>query len=190
MKRQEAIIEELLTTAFQDETLCNAYYEAVQQKRFKKGDMLLQQGQVCRYAYTILSGAVRGFYLRDGREITTSFNFTEDVVMSLESATRQTPSPETFEALEDTLVEEIAVEKLVVLRERFPVLEKIWTLSAEAYAVWLEERLASLQFATAKERYDQLLARYPEIIRKAQLSHIASYLGITLETLSRIRAKG
>ncbi|MBC9931793.1 Crp/Fnr family transcriptional regulator [Chitinophaga qingshengii] len=190
MKHQEAIIAELLTTAFQDETLRNAYYEAVQQKQFKKGDILLQQGQVCRYSYSILSGVVRGYYIKDGRDITTSFNFADDMVMSLESATRQTPSPETFEVLEDTLVEEISVEKLMVLRERFPVLEKIWTLSAESYAIWLEERLASLQFATAKERYEQLLARYPEIVRKVQLSHIASYLGITLETLSRIRAKG
>lgn len=190
MKYQEAVIEELLTTAFQDEALRNAYYEAAQEKMFRKGDLLLEQGQICRYCYTLLSGAVRGFYLKDGREVTTSFCFANDVVMSLESATRLTPSPESFEVLEDSLVEVVSVEKLTLLRTQFPVLEKVWTLSMEAYAIWLEERLASLQFATAKERYGQLLERYPEIVRKVQLSHIASYLGITLETLSRIRAKG
>lgn len=190
MKYQEAIIEELLTVAFQDETLRNAYYEVAQEKMFKKGDLLLEQGKICRYCYTLLSGAVRGFYLKDGREITTSFCFTSDVVLSLESATRLTPSPESFEVLEDSLVEVVSVEKLGELRQQFPVLEKVWTLSMEAYAIWLEERLASLQFATAKERYDQLLERYPQIVRNVQLSHIASYLGITLETLSRIRSKG
>ncbi|QJB32654.1 Crp/Fnr family transcriptional regulator [Chitinophaga oryzae] len=190
MKYQEAIIEEILTAAFQDEALRDAYYEAAQEKKFKKGDLLLEQGQICRYTYILLSGAVRGFYLKDGREVTTSFCFAGDVVLSLESATRLTPSPESFEVLEDSLVEVVSVEKMARLRERFPVFEKVWTLSMEAYAIWLEERLASLQFATAKERYEQLVARYPEIVRQVQLGHIASYLGITLETLSRIRAKG
>ncbi|WP_212005694.1 Crp/Fnr family transcriptional regulator [Chitinophaga sp. HK235] len=189
MKYQEAEIVQLLTTAFQDETVHNAYYEAAQEKAFKKGDLLLEQGQICRYSYEILSGSVRGYYLKDGREVTTAFCFAGDPVLSLESATRQTPSPETFEVLEDAVIEVVSIEKLLQLRRRFPVFEKVWTLSMEAYAIWLEERLASLQFATAKERYDQLVDRYPEIVRKAQLKHIASYLGITLETLSRIRAR-
>lgn len=189
MKYQEALIAELLTVAFREEEIRNAYYEVATEKIFRKGELLLEQGKICRYSYNIISGLVRGYYLKDGREVTTAFCFADDTVLSLESATRQTPSPETFEVLEDSVIEVISIEGLQQLRERFPVIEKVWTLSMEAYAIWLEERIYSLQFSTAKERYHRLLERYPEIVQQARLTHIASYLGITLETLSRIRAQ-
>lgn len=190
MIKQETRIIQLLTAAFADETLRNAYYAVAQEKKFKKGTLLLEQGKVCRYCYNIVSGLVRGFYLKDGRDITTAFCFADDTVFSVESATLQTPCPESFEVLEESVIEVISFPDLLDLRERFPVIEKVWTLSMEAYAIWLEERLYSLQFSSAKERYGQLLEKYPHIIRNAPLMHIASYLGITLETLSRIRAQG
>jgi len=189
MKYQEAQIVSLLTTAFQDETLKEAYYKVAQEQPFKKGTLLIEQGQVCRYCYNIITGAVRGFYIKDGREVTTSFCFDNDTVLSLDSATRKTPCLETFEVLEDAVIEVVSMEDLQLLRQQFPVIEQVWTLSMEAYAIWLEERLHSLQFRTAKERYQQLIMHYPQIVQKAQLTHIASYLGITLETLSRIRAQ-
>ncbi|MEC5146123.1 Crp/Fnr family transcriptional regulator [Chitinophaga sp. 212800010-3] len=189
MKYQEALIAKLLTVAFREEEIRNAYYEVATEKIFRKGELLLEQGKICRYSYNIISGLVRGYYLKNGREVTTAFCFADDTVLSLESATRQTPSPETFEVLEDSVIEVISIEGLQQLRERFPVIEKVWTLSMEAYAIWLEERIYSLQFSTAKERYQRLLERYPEIVQQARLTHIASYLGITLETLSRIRAQ-
>ncbi|NSL85749.1 Crp/Fnr family transcriptional regulator [Chitinophaga solisilvae] len=189
MKQQEGEIARLLAAAFQDEALYNAYYQVAEERVFRRGEVLLEQGKVCRHCYNIISGLVRVFYLKDGKDITTAFCFADDTVFSIESATRQTPCPETYEVLEDSVIEVIAFEDLNRLRQEFPVLEKVWTLSMEAYAIWLEERVYSMQFCSARERYQQLLQKYPEIILQARLTHIASYLGITLETLSRIRAQ-
>ncbi|MCW3464384.1 Crp/Fnr family transcriptional regulator [Chitinophaga nivalis] len=186
---QEEEIKQLVLDAFQDEALYDAYVKVAEEKVFKKGELLIEQGRVCRFCYFIIKGAVRSYYAKDDKEITTSFCFEEDPVFSLESVTRQTPCPESFEALEDTVIEAVSFNDLLVLRQQFPAIERLWLLGVEAYAIWLEERLHSLQFNTAKERYQSLLQKYPYMIQRVQLRYIASYLGITLETLSRIRAQ-
>jgi CRP-like cAMP-binding protein len=186
---QEEDIKQLIITAFQEEALYNAYSKMAQEKMFKKGAHLIQKGQVCRYCYFLVKGVVRSYYVKDDKEVTTSFCFDDDPVFSLASVTRQIPCPESFEVLEDSLIEIVSFNDLLTLRKQFPAVEKIWSLGLEAYAIWLEERLHSLQFNTAKERYLLLLQRYPHIVQRLQLRYIASYLGITLETLSRIRGQ-
>lgn len=185
---QEEQIRHLITEAFKDETLRSAYFKVASEKTFKKGERLIEQGQICRYSYNIVKGAVRGYYLKDGREVTTSFCFEGDPVFSLESATRKVPCKETFETLEDSVIEVLSFKDLFELREQFPAIEKIWTLSLEAYAIWLEERLHHLQFNSARERYELLLKKHPYIVRRIQLNYIASFLGISQETMSRIRS--
>ena len=184
---QEEQIRGLLVKSLKNSALLTAYSAFARKKAFKKGEHVREPGTVCRYCYFLISGIARGYYLRDGKEVTTSFCFEGDPVFSLESATRGVPAYETFEILEDAVMEMISFNDLFQLRQQFPEVEKMWLLSVEAYAIWLEERLYSLQFNDAKERYALLIKKYPYIIQRVQLGYIASYLGITKETLSRIR---
>jgi CRP-like cAMP-binding protein len=91
--------------------------------------------------------------------------------------------------LEDCELIQIPYSHLQQLYNDFPETERIGRILTENYYVKLEGRLMSLQFTSAKERYELLMTNNPSIIQRAPLGYIASYLGITQETLSRIRAK-
>jgi hypothetical protein len=91
--------------------------------------------------------------------------------------------------MEESEVTLLSYQTLQTLRATYREIEEIDRLSNDYYTIWLEGRIFSLQFHSAAERYADLLRNEPHLIQKVPLSYIASYLGITLETLSRIRAK-
>jgi len=157
-------------------------------KLFRKGDYLLPMGEVSRFSYQIDSGVARKFYLTDKREITTEFYFPQDIALSLFSYTTQTASREAIQALTDTVTYRTDYCAFQGLKSRFPALFQLDLLLTEYYAIWLEERLVQFHTLSAMERYRHLLHTQPQVIRTIQLTYIASYLGISLETLSRIRA--
>ena len=153
-----------------------------------RADFLLRQGEVCRYSFTIESGIVRKFYLKEGLEITTEFGFAGDLLVSFESYAHQVPSTEFIQALTDCTVQRLSHGDFQRLKTQHPALLELDLLLTEYYAIQLEERLNHLQFRSARERYDWLMTRQPQLIQQIPVTHLASYLGITLETLSRIRA--
>ena len=99
------------------------------------------------------------------------------------------PSAETIQALEDCEVQQLSYAALQNLYIHFPETERIGRIITESYYIKLEERMLNMQFKTAKERYDKLLRSNASLLQRASLGQIASYLGITQETLSRIRAE-
>lgn len=155
----------------------------------KKGDYLLRTGDVCRYSYGIETGLARKYYLSDGREVTTEFYFPNDIALSLTSYVLQTPSPEAIQVLEDTTVWRTDYRAFEGVKREFPVLVELDLRLTEYYAVWQEERLRQFRLMDATQRYELLLQTQPHWIQQLQLTHLASYLGVSLETLSRIRAK-
>ena len=163
--------------------------EVVKKNELSKGKLLLEQGETCRHLYFLESGFARGFYYQNGKDITTWFAFENDIVTSMFSFVAQKPSFESIEILEDSVMYGIGYEQLQQFYQKYPKFNLIGRLLVEKYYIELEERTLSLQFQSAKERYRKIINNQPALLQRASLGHIASYLGISQETLSRIRAK-
>jgi CRP-like cAMP-binding protein len=154
-----------------------------------KNELLLTQGNVCRHLYFLEKGALRGFYNLDGKEITHWFGFENDFVTSFHSFITGEPAVENIQLLEGCTLWAIAKETLTDLLNRHNDIERLVRIVYEKYYIRLEERYVNAQFKSATERYENLLQQTPYIIERVPLGLIASYLGISQETLSRIRSK-
>jgi len=163
--------------------------ECFEKKIFKKNDQLLTEGQVCRHLYFLEKGALRGYYNLDGKEITHWFGFENDFVTSFHSFITLQPAVENIQLMEGSVLWAISKEKITGLYNRFHEVERLMRIAYEKYYIRLEERFVNAQFKTAKERYESLLLQSPGILKRVPLGNIASYLGISPETLSRIRNK-
>lgn len=154
-----------------------------------KNTILVNHKERSRNLYFIQKGLVRGFYYDEGKEITNWFAQEEEFATSFYSFITNEPSPETIETLEDCELIKISHGDLQNLYEKFPETERLGRIITENYYIKLEERILNIQFRTAKERYQNLLSKNPSLLQRASLGQIATYLGITQETLSRIRAE-
>lgn len=163
--------------------------EAVSKSKvFSKGDYLLKAESVCSKSYWVESGIIRKFYLHNDKEITTEFYFKDDLATSYDSYTLQKPSREYIQALTDTIVNVTDYADFQNIKKAHPQLQELDFLMTEYYALWLEEKVFELYTQNATQRYQTLLTKSPHIIQQVQLTQIASYLNVSLETLSRIRA--
>lgn len=176
-----------LTSRFDKDTL-EVLDEITTIKQLKKGEILLHQGEICRNSNLIVSGVARKFTYSEKKEVTTEFFFKDDIALSFKSYIHQRPSREVIECLTDVMIEVVDRTAFEAAKRRFPLLMEYDVLLTELYIVWLEERLYDFHTLSAKERYEGLLKKSPEYFHHLKLTHIASYLGISLETLSRIRS--
>lgn len=172
-----------------DLLLKSEFNNSVQLKSLKKNDFLVLEGDVCKYYYFLREGILRSYYLKNGYEITTSFTFPNNVATIYRSIILNIPSNEFLQAITECTVYQMNVCDFVQLKNQHPIMHEMENIFTTAYTLLLEERLFSVQFQTASERYKHLLEHYPQYIQFIPLKYIASYLGITLETLSRVRAK-
>lgn len=172
-----------------DKDTLSALKDISKTKIHRKGDFLLRQGEVCKHSFAIEQGVLRKFYLDDGKEITTEFFFVDDIVVSFESYCQQKTSKEFIQALTDTTVSQTEFTAFQNAKMKFPKLIELDLLLTEYYAMWLEKRLFDFHTLDATQRYLHLINDQTYIIQNIPLTYIASYLGISLETLSRIRAK-
>jgi CRP-like cAMP-binding protein len=154
-----------------------------------KNTVLIKEGERCRNLFFIQKGLMRGYYYDAGKEITHWFAKEEEFATSFYSFITNEPSPETIETLEDCELVQIAHSDLQNLYTDFKETERIGRIITETYYIDLEERFLNIQFKSAKERYQNLLSKNPSLIQRASLGQIATYLGITQETLSRVRAE-
>lgn len=156
---------------------------------YPKKSYLLNIGEVCKYVFIIKSGIVWKFYTHDGKKIPTEFAFPNDLIFSFQSYATQKPSLEYIQTFEDCVVQKIEYGKFESIKMKSNILIELDTLLLEYQILKLEDRLHSLQFKTAKERLLWLENREPHLLDKIPRRHIASYLGITLETLIRLRKR-
>jgi len=182
LKVQQIFVE--LTKILNDE-----FQQVIKTTTLKRNVFLLKEGDYCKNFYFIKTGILRNFYIKDGNEVITNFTFPSDLTTILRSIILTEPSREYIQAITDCEVYTIPISEYQKIIKKYPKIEKIDAEITQLYAILLEERLFSLQFHTAAERYSLLLEREPLIVKYVPLTFIASYLGITLETLSRIRAK-
>ena len=154
-----------------------------------KNGFLVEAGKVCKHLYFLERGAVCGFYYLNGKRVTHWFAFENDFFTSFHSFITQQPAVENIQALEGSVMWAITKNDLTILLENFPEIERVLRLAYEKYYIRLEERFVNAQFKTAAERYEQLLQQTPHIAERVPLGYIASYLGVSQETLSRIRSR-
>jgi len=152
-----------------------------------KSTLLVTEGQYADKSYFIIKGCARAYYLKDGKDITDWFAFENDFINSINSFFENIPSPHFIELLEPTTFLEISRADIFHLADRYHDFDRLLRIIATKTMLALRNRIFSIQFETARQKYENLLNIRPDITQRVPLMHIASYLGITLETLSRIR---
>ena len=158
-------------------------------REFKKGHILLKEGSVSKECYAIIRGCVREFYLKDGVEKTTAF-FTEgQPVNSFSSYTNQVPSKHFLECSEDCLLTVGSQSLIDEMCHRIPRLRAFIQIEVEKEAGILQERMASFMISSPEERFSDLMKNNPSLMNRVPQHQIASYLGVTAESLSRIKKR-
>lgn len=148
--------------------------------------ILLKEGDISRQVYVIDKGCVRNWFNHDGREISFQFFFEGDVVYSPESFRKNIPSQFTIETIEPVSLRWLSQKDMQLVREDLLLYNEMVERAADKQAEFMRHFFSYLK-NTPQERYELLLQQHPEIIRRVPLQHIASYLGITPVSLSRIR---
>lgn len=172
-----------------DDQAWKAFKQNLHFKSFKRKELLLREGEICRQIFFIVKGYVRLYYLVDGVETTKDFNFESDLCGSYVSFKMQLPSRFSIVAMEALDVYLIDLENLFELFDKYPALQKFARLSFEKMFIRKEMREASFLIDDAETRFNNLYLERPQVIQRVPLKYIASYLGVTAETVSRIRRK-
>ncbi len=154
-----------------------------------KGDIILSEGEICKYAWVVLKGIIRSFHYVGESEVTSSLMKPHHIVISVESFHTQTPAFESLEALQSSLLARIHYQQLEKLYQQFPDFNYTGRRLTEQYLFLMEERLYLLRKHKAIDKYKFFLKNYPGLINEIPLKYIASFLGINQETLSRVRNK-
>jgi len=158
-------------------------------KKYNKGNFILKEGQVCRNFYFILNGFVRGYSVHDNREVNVEFFFENYIVADFYSLRTETPSQQFLIAMEPCeLLYAAKVDYLPIFSESIPLTSVSMRLFQNMF---FEEEAYSTMFKalSPEERYQFIMANRPQLIQRIPLKHLASYLGMSRETLSRIRSR-
>lgn len=155
----------------------------------QKGEFFLKQGQIVSSLFVIETGLVRSYFIKDDREINSWFGFENIILGSVLPLFYEQASFENIQFLETSTYYYISTKDLNELYQKSHEMNTIGRKMAEEYCKILEDRIISLQTETAEQRYNALLKFQPDATQRIALGNIASYLGITQETLSRIRKK-
>lgn len=167
----------------------SAFAECIPIRAFKKGDILLREGQVSRDSYFVIEGCVRKYYIIDGDERTTEFYVEDESVASLQSYQNETPANHYFECVEDCRLAVLNYDKEQELFKRVPKYEALCRMSMENDFGEQQEALAKFITSSPEERYKNLLETRPDLLQRVPQYHLASYLGVKPESLSRIRKR-
>lgn len=165
----------------------SALQSIITRKHFAKNEIIQDINTSCRTVYIVEKGCARIFYYKDGNDITEHFAFENEIIVRAESLFTGKPTSKGIQAIDDTIMLAINSESLFQLYDKHHDIERLFRLIFEKEYVNTVRRIESLQFKTAKERYLELLDS-TNYVQKIPLKFIASYLGITQVSLSRIRA--
>ncbi|MBP6681225.1 MAG: Crp/Fnr family transcriptional regulator [Saprospiraceae bacterium] len=155
----------------------------------KKNADLQSIGQICKSIYFIKKGALRVYYYKGETDITDSLEFEGAFVARVESLVTGQPSKKGIQAIEDCELIVINTDKLYALYDSYLEIERLFKQLFLKAFIGILNRIESIQFHSAEVRYANFLKEYPDALKRVPLKYIASYLGITQVSLSRIRAK-
>ena len=155
-----------------------------------KGHKLHQQGYVCNKFFFVEKGLLRTFYYsEEGKDITYRFNDEMTFTSLIDSYYSQKPSFYNIELLEDSTIHSASFAEFEKLLDQHTELLVVYNYVLRNFLIQSNERISALQFQNAQERYHTFIEKKPNILQRVSLGQIASYLGISQETLSRIRGK-
>ena len=173
--------------------LQHSFYHITAERSYKRGATISEMGELRNHLFYIMSGSARVFYISGGKEHTYSFAFENEIIALSHQLVQDSNYVTTIEFLEPTKLAILPVEELQTLirshdLNNLGVLLEQMVRGLLTQMTILEERILVLQTYRAKERFEWLMKRYPKIAERANLTQIASFLGLTKETLYRIRA--
>ena len=157
-------------------------------RKFKKGERILDEGDVCRSMLYLEKGLTRQFYFKYDKDLTEHIAYEGGVVICLESYLKEEPTRLMIEALEPTIAWDIPKDKIEQLALKDAEIGVWYRKLFEASLIESQVKADTLRFEPAHERYNKLLQLHPEILKRAPLVYIASLLQMTPETLSRVRS--
>ncbi|WP_077197088.1 Crp/Fnr family transcriptional regulator [Prevotella ihumii] len=156
--------------------------------KYAKGEMILSEGEVCENIYYIEHGLIRQFYFKNGKQITEHLGEDRTIFMCIESLFREEPTSLQVEALEPTLVYAMPKRKLEQVALHNVNIQILFRKILEESLIISQVHADLVRFETAQDRYKKMCKLSPQVILRAPLVYIASYLQMTPETLSRVRA--
>ncbi len=158
------------------------------QKKFHKGQLILQEGEVCRDILYIHSGLIRQFYHKNGKMVTEHIGVDGGIVMCIESLFREEPTKLQMEALENTLCYALPKKKLEEVALHNVNIQILYRKILEESLILSQVHADLVRFETAQDRYRKMCKLMPKVVQRAPLNYIANYLQMTPETLSRVRS--
>lgn len=161
----------------------------LEKSELPRGHILVKAETVCNYVYYIERGLTRTFYLKDGRDVTDWISTEKTFACSIVSFITKKPDIRAIELLEDSVLLAFHHNDLEKLYYGNHEIERFGRLLVSNGLIQVQQRFDDLHFASAFERYKKLIDINPTLIQRVPLGMIASYLGITQETLSRIRSR-
>ena len=155
--------------------------------KFPKGAIILNEGDVCHHIFWIVKGLVRQFYYKNKKELTEYMATENTVCMSIESLFKETPSHQILQALEPTVLYALPMHELETVSMKSVNIQMLYRKILEESLIISQQRADMLRFESAQDRYQKLVKTSPQLVLRAPLVYIASYLQMTPETLSRVR---
>lgn len=157
-------------------------------QKYAKGKMILKEGDICRQFLYIDKGLVRQFYFKHGKEVTEHLGQEHTIVMCIESLFKEEPTKLQVEALEPTTVYALPKADLERVAMHNVNIQILYRKILEESLITSQIHADLVRFETAQDRYKKLCKLCPQVVLRAPLVYIASYLQMTPETLSRVRA--
>ena len=156
--------------------------------KFAKGAMVLNEGEVCKNIYYIDKGLLRQFYYKNDKELTEHLGVENTIVMCIESLFREEPTHLLVEALEPTIIYALPKQRLEQVALHNVNIQILYRKILEESLILSQVHADLVRFESAQDRYKKLCKLMPQVVLRAPLVYIASYLQMTPETLSRVRA--
>lgn len=156
--------------------------------KFAKGEMILKEGETCRHIYFLVRGMVRQFYYKNGKELTEHIGVENSIFMCIESLFKEEPTKLQVEALETCVVYALPKQRLEEVALHNVNIQILYRKILEESLIISQIHADLVRFESALDRYVKLCKLMPQVILRAPLIYVASYLQMTPETLSRVRS--
>lgn len=183
------LLQQISNRCFISPDLLKRLESDFERREITQGDRVLMQGHKANYLYFIEKGILHNYYYHDGKKVSSWFYKEQQFITSWHSFYAQKASFEEIESLENCILYQISYDNYQKLIADFPAFGNFARLLAEEMLIFLDEFNKGWSFFSAKEKYQTLLSFFPDIELRVKLGYIASFLGISQETLSRLRTQ-
>ncbi|MBN8788147.1 MAG: Crp/Fnr family transcriptional regulator [Terrimonas sp.] len=171
-----------------DEAGQQALRSIITLKEYRKNDYVFEQDQFCGDLFVIVKGSYRLYHKTAQKEHTTWLGYDSHIISSLHSLLLNTPARETMHILEETVIGVIPYQELLNLSREYASIDTLHRTIMSIFIMEMQENLFATRFMEAADRYHYFTQKQPEALQRIPLTYLASFLGITKESLSRIRS--